>query len=102
MLRKKCEKRLDPGQTAPENGSSGRREDNSRVSPVPNLDNAIAIRDAVARPISDVYAGKLQTRIAAGLAPLIHLQLRALEKTEFEKRPGARVERLLRDSLSGD
>jgi hypothetical protein len=45
--------------------------------------------------ISDVYPGKLHPRIAAGLAPLMHLQLRALEKTEFEKRL-ARVEWLLR------
>ena len=48
--------------------------------------------------ISDVYAGKLHPRIAAGLAPLMHLQLRVLEKTEFEKRL-AKVERLLRESI---
>jgi hypothetical protein len=54
----------------------------------------MAIRDAVARLVSDVYAGKLHTRIAAGLAPQMHLQLRVLEKTEFERL--ARVEWLLR------
>jgi hypothetical protein len=42
----------------------------------------MAIRDTVAQLISDVYAGKLHPRIAAGLAPLMHLQLRVLEKTE--------------------
>jgi hypothetical protein len=61
----------------------------------------MAIRDTVARLISDVYAGKLHPRIAAGLAPLMHLQLRVLEKTEFEKRL-ARVERLLRESITGN
>jgi hypothetical protein len=61
----------------------------------------MAIRDAVARLISDVYAGKLHTRIAAGLARLMHLQLRVLEKTEVEKRL-ARVERLLRDLMAGE
>jgi hypothetical protein len=71
------------------------------LDPLPNLDNAMAIRDTVARLISDVYAGKLHPRIAAGLAPLMHLQLRVLEKTEFEKRL-ARVERLLRDSMAGN
>ena len=70
------------------------------VDPLPNLDNAVAIRDTVARLLSDVYSGKLHPRIAAGLAPLMHLQLRVLEKTEFEKRL-ARVERLLRDSIAG-
>jgi hypothetical protein len=71
------------------------------LDPLPNLDNAMAIRDTVARLISDVYAGKLHPRIAAGLAPLMHLQLRVLEKTEFEKRL-ARVERLLRESITGN
>ena len=56
------------------------------MDPLPNLDSAIAIRKTVARMISDVYEGKLHPRIAAGLAPLMHLQLRAVEKTELEKR----------------
>jgi len=51
--------------------------------------------------ITDVYAGKLHPRIAASLAPLMHLQLRVLEKTEFEKRL-AKVERLLRDLIAGN
>jgi hypothetical protein len=50
-----------------------------------------------ARLISDVYAGKLHSRIAVGLAPLMQLQIRVLEKTEVEKRL-ARLERLFRDS----
>ena len=60
----------------------------------------MAIRATVARLISDVYAGRLHPRIAAGLAPMMRLQLQVLEKTEFEKRL-ARVERQLRDSLAG-
>ena len=71
------------------------------LDPLPNLDNAIAIRDTVARLLSDVYAGKLHPRIAAGLAPLMHLQLRVVQKTEFEKGL-ARVERLLRDSMAAN
>jgi hypothetical protein len=46
------------------------------LDPLPNLDNAMAIRDTVARLISDVCAGKLHPRIAAGLAPLMHHQTR--------------------------
>ena len=58
----------------------------------------MAIRDTVARLIADVYAGKLQLRIAAGLVPLMHLQLRVLEKTEIEKRLG-KLERLMREAI---
>ena len=78
----------------------GKKNGHLRVGldPLPGPDNAIAIRDTVARLISDVYAGKLHPRIAAGLAPLMHLQLRVLEKTEFENRL-ARVELLLRESI---
>jgi hypothetical protein len=81
----------------------GKKNGHLRVGldPLPNLDNAMAIRDTVARLISDVYAGKLHPRISAGLAPLMHLQLRVLEKTEVEKRL-AKVERLLRDLMAGN
>ena len=47
---------------------------------------------------ADVCAGKRHLRIT-GLAPLMHLQLRMLEKTELEKRM-ARVERLLQESIA--
>ena len=50
------------------------------------MDNAIAVRDTVARWIADVYAGKLDPRIAAGLAPLMNLQLRAISITDLERR----------------
>ena len=68
------------------------------VDPLPSLVNAAAMRDAVERLIADVYAGKLNPRIAAGLAPLMQLQLRVIEKADFEKRL-AKVERLLRNSI---
>jgi hypothetical protein len=51
--------------------------------------------DAVTRLITDVYAGKLHPRIATGLGPLMHLQLRVLEKTDFEQRL-ARIEKQLK------
>jgi hypothetical protein len=78
----------------------GKRNGQIRVGldPLPNLENAMAIRDTVARLISDVYAGKLHPRIGAGLAPLMHLQLRVLEKTEIEKRLG-KLERLMREVI---
>jgi hypothetical protein len=68
---------------------------------LPSLDSAFVIRDTVARLISDVYQGKLHPRIAAGLAPLMHLQLRAVEKTGIERRL-AKLERQFRVVLGED
>lgn len=48
----------------------------------------------MARLVVDVYSGKLHPRIAAGLAPLLNLQLRALETTDLERRVG-KLEKLL-------
>jgi hypothetical protein len=41
-----------------------------------------AVRDTVARLIADVLAGRLGPKIAAGVTPLLHLQLRVLETIE--------------------
>jgi hypothetical protein len=76
-------------------GGRSKRFSVAEVSdPLPTLDNATAVRDTVARLINDVYAGKLNPRIAAGLAPLMNLQLRAIETTDLERRM-ARIEKLL-------
>jgi hypothetical protein len=63
------------------------------VDPLPTLDNAPAVRDTVARLIADVYAGRIHPKIAAGLAPLMNLQLRAIETTNLEGRL-AKLEKL--------
>lgn len=82
---------------AAELGRIGGRK-NGRVMagshPLPALDTVTAVRDAVKQLISDVYAGKLHPRTAAGLAPLLQLQLRAIEKVDFEQRI-AKVEKQL-------
>jgi hypothetical protein len=62
--------------------------------PLPKLETALAVRDAVAKLIADVHAGKLHPRVASSLAPLLNLQLRAIETTELERRL-AKVERLV-------
>jgi hypothetical protein len=62
--------------------------------PLPRLDTATAVRTAVARLIEDVYAGELHPRIASGLAPLLNLQLRAIETSDLEQRV-AKLEKLL-------
>jgi hypothetical protein len=46
----------------------------------------MAVRTAVSRLIEDVYAGKLNPKIASGLAPLLNLQLRAIESSDLEHR----------------
>jgi hypothetical protein len=67
-------------------GRSNRRAAGEGADPLPTLDNAIAVRDTVARLIADVYAGRIHPRIAAGLSPLLNLQLRAIETTSLELR----------------
>jgi hypothetical protein len=73
------------------------------VDPLPTLDNALAVRDTVARLIADVYTGRIHPRIAAGLAPLMNLQLRAIETTNFELRVAELEKRLAEaeDKLNG-
>ena len=66
------------------------------LDPLPALDNAVAVRDTVARLIADVYAGKVHPRIAAGLAPLMNLQLRAIETVDFDQRVAEFEKRLTR------
>ena len=63
------------------------------ADPLPTLDSMKAVRDTVDRLIVDVYCGKLHPKIAAGLTPLLQLQLRALDATDAEQRI-AKLERL--------
>lgn len=65
----------------------------NNAQPLPTLDSMGAVRDTVDRLIADVYAGRLHPKIAAVLAPLLQLQLRALDATEVEGRL-SRLERL--------
>ena len=63
-------------------GSKKRRPPADVSDPLPKLDKATAVRDAVEKLIADVYEGRIQPRVAAGLAPLFSLQLRAVEAVE--------------------
>ena len=88
---------------ASELGRIGGRKNRHAVAetadPLPSLHTAIAVRDAVARLIDDVYSGKLHPRVASGLAPLLSLQLRAIETSDLERRIEA-LEKRLRDAPS--
>ena len=82
----------------PELGRIGGRSKHSYTSeaatPLPTLENAEAVRNTVGRLIAEVYAGKLHTKIASGLAPLLSLQLRLIETTNLERRL-TKLEKLL-------
>jgi hypothetical protein len=67
-------------------GRSKRHAASENADLLPTLDSAIAVQETVARLIADVYAGRIHPRIAAGLAPLLNLQLRAIATTDWERR----------------
>ena len=52
--------------------------------PLPTVDNAIAVRNLIAQLIAEVHSGKMHPKIIAGLAPLMNLQLRAIETSNLE------------------
>jgi hypothetical protein len=83
-------------------GRSKRRAAAESVDPLPKLDTAIAVRDAVAQLIADVYAGKLNPRVAAGLAPLMSLQLHAIKTTDLERRIAEMENRFQADQTNGN
>jgi hypothetical protein len=67
-------------------GMGNRHSAAENVDPLPRLDKANAIRDAVAQVIAEVHSGKLHHRIASSLAHLLSLQLRAVETSDVEQR----------------
>src|SRR5271169_5018859 len=79
-------------------GRSNRHPAVESALPLPKLHTAIAVRDAVAQLIDDVCGGKLHPRLAAGLAaPLLNLQLRAIETADLEQRI-AKLEKMSADA----
>ncbi|MGH9515281.1 MAG: hypothetical protein ACRD3P_06345 [Terriglobales bacterium] len=80
-------------------GGRKNRHTAQNVEPLPTLDTAVAVRDAVNRLIRDVYSATLDPRVAAGLAPLLNLQLRAIGIAELERRIGE-LERQLTEVMS--
>jgi len=75
-------------------GKSKRGLGSENPDPLPMLDNLVAVRDAIARLITDVYAGKVHPKVAAGLAPLLNLQLRVIETVDLDSRL-VKVEKVL-------
>lgn len=75
-------------------GKNKRPAGTQSVDPLPKLEKASAVQEAVDRLVADVYAGKVEPRVATGLASLLSLQLRAILTTNLERRLDE-VERLL-------
>jgi hypothetical protein len=67
-------------------GRKNRRLAADVPDPLPKLNKVSGVRDAVEKLIADVYAGRLQPRVAAGLAPLMNLLLRTIETSDLEER----------------
>lgn len=75
-------------------GRKNRHFDADEIESLPKVETARELMETVARLITDVHAGKLHPKIATGLAPLLSLQLRAIQTTSIEERL-AELERLL-------
>ncbi|MGA7441093.1 MAG: hypothetical protein WBW82_02925, partial [Candidatus Sulfotelmatobacter sp.] len=71
------------------------------ADPLPKLETAVAVRDAVAQLIADVYSGKLHPRVAASLAPLLNLHLRLIETSKLEQRVAELERKMSADAQSG-
>jgi hypothetical protein len=67
-------------------GRSKRLSVSDTADPLPKLESAMAVRATVDRLVAEVYAGKIQPRVAAGLAPLLNLQLQAIKATDIDFR----------------
>jgi hypothetical protein len=67
-------------------GRKNRHHSDNNQDSLPALETAQAVRETVARLISEVYSGKMNPRTAAGMAPLLSLQLRAIETTDLQRR----------------
>ena len=55
------------------------------TEPLPTLDSAMAVRDAVNQLFNDVCSGKVDPKTASGLASLLTLQLRAIGTADLER-----------------
>jgi len=67
-------------------GGQSNRHAAETFDAVPKLETPTDVRNAVSQLFADVRAGKLPARVAASLAPLLGLQLRAIETTDVKRR----------------
>ena len=60
-------------------GKSNRHATTGGADPLPKLENAVAVSNALGQLFADVQAGKTSPKVATTLAQLLSLQLRAFE-----------------------
>jgi len=60
-------------------GKSNRHATTGVADPLPKLENAVAVSNALGQLFADVQAGKTSPKVATTLAQLLSLQLRAFE-----------------------
>ena len=92
---------------AAELGRAGGRQNRHAVDgvsiPLPALDSASGVKEAIAHVIADVHAKRLHPRIATGVAPLFNTLLRALDTEEPEERLGRLEEKIKKlENEAGD
>jgi hypothetical protein len=56
------------------------------LPPLPRITNLAALRDATAQLVESIYQGVVDPRIGTGLAPLLSVQLKAIDVAELEER----------------
>src|SRR3954469_23838368 len=66
-------------------GRKNRHTPPVNTHPLPTLYIATAVRDAVNQLFNDLYSGKVDPKIASGLASLLTLQLRAIGTADLER-----------------
>jgi len=71
------------------------------ADPPRDLKSMKGVLEAAARLIEDVYSGKISPRIAGCVAPLLNLQMRAIQATDLEMRI-AKLEQSQAESPSHD
>jgi len=81
-------------------GRKNRHDSADSGDPQLSIESAKQVMDTVARLLNDVYSGKLSPRLAAGMASLLNLQLRAIEATDMELRISRLEDRLLETESS--
>jgi hypothetical protein len=82
-------------------GRSKRHSFSEITNPLPKLESANAVRETVDRLVAEVYEGKIQPKVAAGLAPLLNLQLQAIKTTDLDLRL-AKMEKQMEERNEAD
>jgi len=72
------------------------------AEPRPKVETVAALMETVSQLIDRVISGRLHPRVAAGVAPLLNLQLRTLELGEIDPRFVEFEKRLLKLEVEKD